>query len=638
MTTSQSNLSDLSRYVFKSPNWQISVFFSLALAAVVGASAFQSMEGGTTIFSSIIDNMILGVFFIGVPTLLASFFTPPIDRMLGGKITYNRSSLLALVCEIIVVVCLLFAKVVDLLFNIESIVYVVLIASLAIIFAFRLAIVMAISHKNPFIASIPASIQTVTAAAIYAVAQSQVVKNGVGPNLLIGPGSGKLYFQSYAMGPKNSITEIISVGIQGELLLLVGMSIIYALGVWGLIVIIDRPWRKTLGVSGFDFIRGFIDYIAEDSRGLEDFFESIGESAVVPVTVMSYADLRGKQKACFSLPMLHPGPMGTIGGGNLPESLARDTEGMAFTPHATAGHDFNLTTAREVDSIISVVKRAIEDVELYENATRSVRSRVGEAEIVGQMFGDSAMLIVTYSPGCADDIDYAVGLSAMAEARGQGLRNVMLIDAHNCNNGNRGGVIGHVTPGSQRSFDLFEAAKDVSKKLVQEDQNSFELGVAWDKTKWGLEEGMGPLGIRVAVIKVGDQETAYVQIDGNNMDPGLRDRIVEENELVDEIEIITTDTHIVNTIDAVNQVGQRIPHNELIGKIQELIKEAKEDCESVVAGMSSRKTTVTVFGNDMTETLASHANAMISMGGALTAAMIIATISISILLFLFAAA
>ncbi|MFL2521512.1 MAG: DUF2070 family protein [Halobacteriales archaeon] len=638
MTTSQSNLSDLSRYVFKSPNWPISVFFSLALAAVVGASAFQSAEGNTTIFSSIIDNMVLGVFFIGVPTLLASFFTPPIDRILGGKITYNRSSLLALVCEIIVVVCLLFAKVVDLLFNIESVVYVVLIASLAIIFAFRLAIVMAISHKNPIIASIPASIQTVTAAAIYAVAQSQVVKNGVGPDLLIGPGSGKLYFQSYAMGPKNSITEIISVGIQGELLLLVGMSIIYALGVWGLIVIIDRPWRKTLGVSGFDFIRGFIDYIAEDSRGLEDFFESIGESAVIPVTVMSYRDLEGKQKACFSLPMLHPGPMGTIGGGNLPESLARDTVGMAFTPHATAGHDFNLTTAREVDSILSVVKRATEDVELYESATMSVRSRVGEAEIVGQMFGDSAMLIVTYSPGCADDIDYAVGLSTMAEARGQGLRNVMLIDAHNCNNGTRGGEIGHVTPGSQRSFDLFEAAKEVSKKLVQEDQNSFELGVAWDKTKWGLEEGMGPLGIRVAVIKSGDQETAYVQIDGNNMDPGLRDRIVEENELVDEIEIITTDTHIVNTIDAVNQVGQRIPHNELIGKIQELIKEAKEDYESVVAGMASRKTTVTVFGNDMTETLASHANAMISMGGALTAAMIIATVSISILLFLFAAA
>ena len=54
--------------------------------------------------------------------------------------------------------------------------------------------------------------------------------------------------------------------------------------------------------------------------------------------------------------------------------------------------------------------------------------------------------------------------------------------------------------------------------------------------------------------------------------------------------------------------------------------------------MASRRTTVTVFGNDMTETLASHANAMISMGGALAAAMVIATISISILMFLFAAA
>jgi putative membrane protein len=615
--------------MFKSPNWQISVFFSLALAAVVGASALNTTDFNG--LSSVAGGMILGVFFIGIPTLLSSFFTTPIDRIIGGKITYNRSSLLALVCEIIVVVCLLFANVLDILFNIESIVYIILLASLAMIFAFRLAIVMAISHRNPIIASIPASIQTVTSAIIYGLFHDYGIFHDA-------TGSGKLYFQSYAAGPKNGITEIISVGIHGDILLLVGMSVVYALGVWGLIVIIDRPWRKTLGVSGFDFIRGFIDYIAEDSKGLEDFFESIGESAVIPVTVLSYRDLEGKQKACFSLPMLHPGPMGTIGGGNLPESLAIGTEGMAFTPHATAGHDFNLTTAREVGSIISVVKRALDDVKLYGKASRSVREKVGEAEIVGQMFGDSAMLIITYSPGCADDIDYAVGLSAMAEARGQGLKNVMLIDAHNCNNGTAGGELGHITPGSQRSFDLFEAAKKISKKLVQEDQCSFELGVAWDKTKWEIIEGMGPLGIRVAVIKMDSQETAYVQIDGNNMDPGLRDRIIEENELVDEMEIITTDTHIVNTIDAVNQIGQRIPHNELIEKIQELIKEAKEDCEPISAGMASRRTTVTVFGNDMTETLASHANAMISMGGALAAAMVIATISISILMFLFAAA
>ena len=629
MTTSQRNLSDLSRYMFKSPNWQISVFFSLALAAVVGASALNTTDFSG--LSSVTGGMVLGIFFIGIPTILSSFLTTPIDRIIGGKITYNRSSLLALVCEIIVVVCLLFANVLDILFSIESIVYIILLASLAMIFAFRLAIVMAISHRNPIIASIPASIQTVTSAIIYGLFHDYGIFHDA-------TGSGKLYFQSYAAGPKNGITEIISVGIHGDVLLLVGMSVVYALGVWGLIVIIDRPWRKTLGVSGFDFIRGFIDYIAEDSKGLEDFFESIGESAVIPVTVLSYRDLEGKQKACFSLPMLHPGPMGTIGGGNLPESLAIGTEGMAFTPHATAGHDFNLTTAREVGSIISVVKRASDDVKLYGKASWSVREKVGEAEIVGQMFGDSAMLVVTYSPGCADDIDYAVGLSAMAEARGQGLKNVMLIDAHNCNNGTVGGELGHITPGSQRSFDLFEAAKQISKKLVQEDQYSFELGVAWDRTKWEILEGMGPLGIRVAVIKMDGQETAYVQIDGNNMDPGLRDRIIEENELVDEIEIITTDTHIVNTIDAVNQIGQRIPHNELIEKIQELIKEAKEDCEPISAGMASRRTTVTVFGNDMTETLASHANAMISMGGALAAAMIIATISISILMFLFAAA
>jgi putative membrane protein len=42
---------------------------------------------------------------------------------------------------------------------------------------------------------------------------------------------------------------------------------------------------------------------------------------------------------------------------------------------------------------------------------------------------------------------------------------------------------------------------------------------------------------------------------------------------------------------------------------------------------------VTVFGNDRTETLASHANAMISMGGALAAAFILAVTAVSALVF-----
>jgi putative membrane protein len=42
-----------------------------------------------------------------------------------------------------------------------------------------------------------------------------------------------------------------------------------------------------------------------------------------------------------------------------------------------------------------------------------------------------------------------------------------------------------------------------------------------------------------------------------------------------------------------------------------------------------------VFGNDRTETLASHANAMVSMGGAFAAAVILSVLAVSGLLFFF---
>jgi putative membrane protein len=135
------------------------------------------------------------------------------------------------------------------------------------------------------------------------------------------------------------------------------------------------------------------------------------------------------------------------------------------------------------------------------------------------------------------------------------------------------------------------------------------------------------------------QTTAYVLIDGNNMEPGLRDRIVDtlrsdDGATVDEVEVMTTDTHIVNTVEADNQVGAALDQDELLALVQGLAEDALADREPVVAGLACEHTEVTVFGNDRTETLASHANAAVAMGGALAAAVILAVMAVSILIFL----
>jgi putative membrane protein len=259
--------------------------------------------------------------------------------------------------------------------------------------------------------------------------------------------------------------------------------------------------------------------------------------------------------------------------------------------------------------------------------------------MLGQCIGNNGLLISTYAPGFADDIAYGVGLSASAEARTTGLDNVLLVDAHNSNNGLSGPTLGHVTPGSARAFDMMSAARQCGDRLTTAEQYPMELGTAWTETPWDPTDGIGPLGVRVAVLNVAGNETAYVLVDGNNMEPGLRGQIIEtivDEGPVDAAEIMTTDTHIVNTIEADNQVGSAIDNEMFIDTLSDLIVEARRDYETVTGGMAVERVSVTVFGNDRTETLASHANAVVSIGGAFAVTVALAAIAVSVVIFLFA--
>jgi putative membrane protein len=140
----------------------------------------------------------------------------------------------------------------------------------------------------------------------------------------------------------------------------------------------------------------------------------------------------------------------------------------------------------------------------------------------------------------------------------------------------------------------------------------------------------------VAVFESSDHRTAYILVDGNNMDPGLRERLVDAIERVDLAEVATSDNHVVNTVEAENQVGQSLDAEELLARVSALVEDAIDDLEPVEAGVASDRATVTVFGNDRTETLASHANAMVPMGAALAGVFVLAVLSVSVLLFVIA--
>ena len=400
MTATQGNLAAMSRYIFGAPRWYASVTVAIAAAAVTGIAAFDS--------AYLLDDAWRGVFFVGLPTVAASVLTAPADRRLGGQMTSDRASLLALVCEVLVIVVLTAAALLSVLLGLtQQFVLDALLVALAAIFALRLSVLMAVSRGSLLRTAVPASIQTVAAAVMLFVYSGTLYYLQVGGPLV----------ETFLARPEEAPLQLQYSVYPFDFVLLAVICLVHAAAVWIFLAVIDRPWRSSLGVSILDFVQGFIGYVAEGTSELEEFFEELGEDALVPVTVLSFRRPEGEEKARFVLPMIHPGPMGNIGGGNLPVQIAGTTDGLSFAPHATAGHDFNLVTEREVETVCETARRAYQRVEYTDTATRGVRLSQGKATLTGQVFGDDALVVTTFSPTPADDVEYAVGLSAMSDRK-----------------------------------------------------------------------------------------------------------------------------------------------------------------------------------------------------------------------------
>ena len=109
-------------------------------------------------------------------------------------------------------------------------------------------------------------------------------------------------------------------------------------------------------------------------------------------------------------------------------------------------------------------------------------------------------------------------------------------------------------------------------------------------TEFSLKAGMGPGGITAIVVQVENQKTAYIVIDGNNMIPGLREKILEAlaTQGFDASEVFTTDTHAVTASitgrRGYHPVGEALDQTVLIQYIEEAAKKAEANLETCKAG------------------------------------------------------
>jgi putative membrane protein len=169
-------------------------------------------------------------------------------------------------------------------------------------------------------------------------------------------------------------------------------------------------------------------------------------------------------------------------------------------------------------------------------------------------------------------------------------------------------------PGHYRVVQIEEAIK----KLEKLDMHPIRMGYAHDLLEEiDVKDGIGECGVKLMITDVDDQKMLYVVFDGNNMKQGVREEIIEavkdEYPEIDMIEVMTTDTHLVNTISGGGlTVGTK--HKELlIEKILGLVPQALDDLEEVSVASATQRLKIKTLGPNKSIELVNTISSIISV-------------------------
>ena len=233
------------------------------------------------------------------------------------------------------------------------------------------------------------------------------------------------------------------------------------------------------------------------------------------------------------------------------------------------------------------VKEGLNKIEYTKKASKFKRYSHNAANIGVQFFNRGMVILSTLAPNGSDDIEFGVGLTMMTQSISNcNVKDSIIVDCHNSFTPESGEVL----PGNSEVFDFIDVISQVEPN--EEEYESIKIGCCEDKMETlDKHEGIGESGLKVMVIEVESQRTAYVLFDSNNMEIGFRQEIIDATKDldIDEIEVMTTDTHTVNTLSrGYNPVGiEKRP--EIIEYIIKSIKIAIDDLEEVEVGTGTRK-------------------------------------------------
>ncbi|RAO79848.1 DUF2070 domain-containing protein [Methanothermobacter tenebrarum] len=579
--SSTKNITGLSRYIMSLPPTRISLLSMIFLSFVIGAVGFllDPIRGG--LLEDIVDGGTSGVIIFGFGSIMAGALTQPWVNSLGGRrMKMKQSMFLAFFSMLIFSIVYLIGCLASTLLGMDLINFIVLASVL--IFAFRLLVIWGTSNISFWNSMLIAATQP-----------ALIISMDIVVVFLSFPTTNIGYFSIVAFLVKAIIAAAILI-----------------LAIYSFVLVVESPMRRNLGVGSLEFLSLFLSHITENSPALEGLFEEIGEPIDTIIGVIAFKK-GSKLKSLFLSPSVHPGPIGSIGGGNMPTLLAEKFNTFTMVAHGPSTHDFNPVSTKEIEKIERAIRDALDGMEYYRHASRFYRLENGNAKIGVQFFGDSLLLLATMAPHGFDDIDFGVGLSLINLAKSRcNSKNVILVDCHNSFKGEASRVM----PGNSEVFDFMDALEGLK---CPNDMKDLKVGCASNTLEeLSKEDGVGQSGVKVLLVEVDGQKTAYILLDANNMVQGFREEILESVKSlgIQDGEVMTTDTHYVNTLSGGhNPVGKR-KKDKIIKAIIECVESAIDDLEPVeVACATARVKSLNTLGPTNSTELVSTISSIVAV-------------------------
>lgn len=563
--SSMSSVAGLSKYIKTLPKTKFTILGILVISFLIGSVFYLiDMTPNQNPLLDFIYGGLFGLMVLGVSSIMSGALNQQVIKSLHGinlKIKHSMflSGLSMFILGGFIILGCIISRILNIDIFIESALF-----GCVIIYGFNTLVFWATSKVRFTVAAITGFIQPILILTMYVLISF-------------------LFIDTSFIGP-----ILIQVILKAFI-----ASIIFVLAIYAFITVIASPFKKNLGIGVLDLLSLFIAHMNEGSNSLEGLFENMSEAIDTIVTFVSFKTEKGI-KALFISPSVHPGPLGDLGGSNMPTILANKFDHFTMVAHGPSTHDFNPIAVSEIGKVEESVKRGLNKVEYSPNASRFIRYISEKANIGVQFFNEGMVILSTFAPEAVDDIEFGVGLTMMAQSRSHcKVKDSIIVDCHNSFTAESGEVL----PGNPEVFQLINVIDKIDPN-----QEKFDIKVGcFENNMDDLDknEGIGESGIKTMIVEVAGQRTAYVLFDSNNMEIGFRQEIIDavSDMDIDEIEVMTTDTHTVNTLSrGYNPIGIA-KRAEIIEYVKISIKEAIEDLEKVEVGTGTEKiTNLNTFG------------------------------------------